>query len=62
MSDIEKVKKLREATGAGSKDWICRLIADWLRFKLIVALVKLPASATAWNIFNLSQSIICSNL
>ena len=30
-----------------SNDCICLLIADWLRFKLTVAFVKLPASATA---------------
>ena len=41
-----------------SKDWICLLIADWLRLRLIVALVKLPASATAWKIFSLLEKAI----
>src|SRR5712692_10665684 len=36
---------------------ICRLTADWLRFSASPAWVKLPASATAWNTLNLSQSI-----
>src|SRR6266436_5769563 len=36
---------------------ICRLTADWLRLSASPAWVKLPASATAWNTRNLSQSI-----
>src|SRR5438309_10289292 len=36
---------------------IWRLTADWLRFSASPAWVKLPASATAWNTRNLSQSI-----
>src|SRR5215471_9648585 len=36
---------------------ICRLTADWLRFSDSPAWVKLPASATAWKMRSLSQSI-----
>ena len=36
---------------------IWREIADWLSFSDSPACVKLPASATAWNIRSLSQSI-----
>ncbi len=37
---------------------IWREIADWLSFSDSPAWVKLPASATAWKIRSLSQSII----
>ncbi len=36
---------------------ICRLTADWLRCSVSPAWVRLPASATAWKIRSLSQSI-----
>ena len=36
---------------------ICRETADWLRFSVSPAWVKLPASATAWKTRSLSQSI-----
>ena len=36
---------------------IWREIADWLSFKVSPACVKLPASATAWKIRSLSQSM-----
>ena len=36
---------------------IWRDTADWLRFSVSPACVKLPASATAWNTRSLSQSI-----
>src|SRR5206468_3720027 len=37
---------------------IWRETADWLRLSISPAWVKLPASATAWKIRSLSQSII----
>ena len=37
---------------------IWRLTADWLRLSDSPAWVKLPASATAWKIRSLSQSIV----
>jgi hypothetical protein len=39
-----------------SKAWIWRDTADWLRFSVSPAWVKLPASATAWKTRSLSQS------
>src|SRR5581483_3606519 len=41
-----------------SSELICRLTADCERFSVSPAWVKLPASATAWKILSLSQSIM----
>ena len=41
---------------------IWRLTADWLRCSVSPAWVRLPASATAWKIRSLSQSISLASM
>ena len=40
-----------------SRVLIWRETADWLSFRFFPASVRLPASATAWKILSLSQSV-----
>ena len=56
-SELEQFKLEYSKLSESSSPRICLLTADWLRFKMCPAPVKLPVSATTWKILSLSQFI-----